>query len=202
MAKTKTLGDQRLLLILLKALADDSRLTLLGLLSEGERNVGELADLTRLSEPTVSHHLAKLRAVGLANLRAEGNLRLYRVNTSRLNTFKQLVAQIEKLPDEEASESDDSWIDELDIQDWEREVLRSYTANGRITQIPTKQKRLLVILRWLATKFQPEVKYTEADVNAILKEYHSDFVSLRRDLVDFGFLRRERNGAAYWRAPH
>jgi hypothetical protein len=38
-------------------------------------------------------------------------------------------------------------------------------------------------------------------VNAILKSvYEPDFVSLRRDLVDFGYLRRERGGGKYWLA--
>jgi hypothetical protein len=31
--------------------------------------------------------------------------------------------------------------------------------------------------------------------------YEADFVSLRRDLVDFGYLRRERGGGKYWRTP-
>ena len=46
------------LLKMLKALADDSRLTLIRVLHEQEHTVTDLAGLLNLSEPTVSHHLA------------------------------------------------------------------------------------------------------------------------------------------------
>ena len=65
-------------------------------------------------------------------------------------------------------------------------------------RLPVRQKKLEVILRWLATLFEPERLYTEAGVNAILKQvYPNDHVSLRRDLVDLGYLRRDRAGGKY-----
>jgi predicted transcriptional regulator len=51
-----TKAEQMLLLDFFKALADESRLKLLGFLGEGERNVSQLAELMGLSEPTISHH--------------------------------------------------------------------------------------------------------------------------------------------------
>ncbi|HLV34572.1 MAG TPA: DUF2087 domain-containing protein, partial [Spirillospora sp.] len=85
--------------------------------------------------------------------------------------------------------------------DEERKVLRDYTRNRRLTQIPVKRQKLLIVLRWLAGYFQPDVKYTEREVNAIIGQFHEDYASLRRELVDFGFLRRERGGGAYWVTP-
>lgn len=191
----------RIMLNLLKALGDENRLTTIRLLNEGEKNVSELAELLGISEPTVSHHLSKLRAAGLVNLRTAGNQRIYRLNPSRLNEFKQYAAEIEKLQPFEKPESDDSWIDALDLEEAERKILRDYTFNGRLRKIPSKQFKLLVVLNWLATKFQSGVTYTEKEINAILSEYHPDFAGLRRDLVDFGYLRRERAGTAYWVTP-
>ncbi len=188
----------RIMLNLLKALGDENRLTTIRLLNEGEKNVSELAELLGISEPTVSHHLSKLRAAGLVNLRTAGNQRIYRLNPSRLNEFKQYAAEIEQLQPFEKPESDDSWIDALDLEEAERKILRDYTFNGRLRKIPSKQFKLLVVLNWLATKFQLGVTYTEKEINAILSEYHPDFAGLRRDLVDFGYLRRERAGTAYW----
>ncbi|MBZ0305914.1 MAG: DUF2087 domain-containing protein [Anaerolineae bacterium] len=61
---------------------------------------------------------------------------------------------------------------------------------------------MLVILRWLATLFEADKLYTEPEINAILKAvYESDHVTLRRELVDYGYLRRERGGGKYWLAP-
>lgn len=191
------------LLDMLKALADESRLALLRLLNEGERTVGDLAHQVDLGEPTVSHHLARLRVAGLVTLRMAGNQRFYRVNDTGLVRFKQLAAEIEQsalIP--EPVVSDDQWIMALGWSAAEQQVLREHTLDGQLTRLPTKQKKMLVILRWLATLFEPERLYSEVEVNEILKNvYAEDYVSLRRDLVDLGYLRRERGGGKYWLAP-
>lgn len=190
------------LLDMLKALADDSRLKLLRLMSEKEQAVGDLAARVGLSEPTVSHHLARLRGAGLVTLRMAGNQRFYRINESGLAKFKQLVAHVEQLPPQpEPVVSDDGWIDALGWDAEDQQILRDHITNRKLTHVPGKRKKLLVILRWLATLFEPDKLYTEPEVNAILKEvYAQDHVSLRRDLVDFGYLRRERGGGKYWLA--
>ena len=195
--------SQEPLLDLLKALADESRLTLLRLLHEHEYTVGDLAERVQLSEPTVSHHLARLREVGLVTPRMAGNQRFYRVNNGGLARFKRLVSEIEQAPRApDVAVSDDGWIAALCWDAWDLQVLRDHTVNRQLTHIPSKQKKLLVVLRWLATLFQPEKLYTEPEVNAILKAvYETDFVGLRRDLVDFGYLRRERGGGKYWLTP-
>ncbi len=60
------------LLATFKALSDENRLKVAILLSQRKYNVGELAEALSLTAPTVSHHLAKLREVGLVNLEAVG----------------------------------------------------------------------------------------------------------------------------------
>ena len=195
--------QQKRLLDMLKAVADESRLSLLRLLNEREHTVGDVAERVELTEPTVSHHLARLREAGLVTLRMAGNQRFYRVNDFGLKRFKHLVAEIEQTPPQpEPLVSDDGWIAALGWDAWDQSVLHDHTVNGRLTHLPAKQKKLLVILRWMATLFQPDRLYTEPEVNAVLKGvYEEDYVSLRRDLVDFGYLRRERGGGKYWLAP-
>lgn len=195
--------ERAYLLHMLKAVADESRLTVLQVLNEGERTVGDLAERLQLSEPTVSHHLSKLRSVGLVTLRMAGNQRFYRLNAGRLAEFKQLVSEIELLPPTpEAEVSDNRWIDALGWNTEDQQVLRDYTMNGRLTTFPSRQKKLVVVLRWLATLFEPDRLYSEPEVNAVLKMvYAHDYVTLRRELVDFGYLRRELGGGKYWRTP-
>lgn len=194
-------ANRREVLRYFKALSDEVRLTILRLLSQREYGTGELAQVLGKSEPTVSHHLSKLRAVGLLSLRMDGNGRLYRVNTSALDKFKQMVLQIEQSPDGEAARTD-AWLESLPFTEDERKILRGYTSDGFLTGIPMKSKKLLVVLRWLAGLFQPEVKYTEPQVNAILRERTGEYhVELRRYLIDYGFLRRERGGGSYWLTP-
>ncbi len=189
------------LLEMLKALADDSRLTLIRVLHEQEHTVTDLAGLLNLSEPTVSHHLAKLRENGLVNLRMAGNQRFYRVNETGLERFKRLVNNIEKVkPEPEPVHSDHEWIRELGWSAADEKVLRDYTEGKKLTRLPSKRGKTQVILRWLATLFEEGRLYNEVEVNEVLKAvYAEDFVSLRRDLIDMAYLRREMGGGKYWR---
>lgn len=189
------------LLDMLKALADDSRLTLIRLLHEREHTVSELAGLLDLGEPTISHHLSKLRENGLVNLRMAGNQRFYRVNETGLERFKRLANEIEKTrPDPEPVQPDYEWIKALGWDAADEKVLRDYTEGGKLVRLPSKRGKTQVILRWLATLFEAGRLYNEAEVNEVIKAvYAEDFVSLRRDLIDMAYLRRELGGGKYWR---
>jgi len=61
----------------LKALADESRLTMLEVLSEGPATAGELAALFPIARPGVSRHLRVLREAGLVEVRKEAQRRVY-----------------------------------------------------------------------------------------------------------------------------
>ncbi len=183
------------LLNLLKTVADETRLRMVGLMSERAYTVSEMATVFNLTEPTVSHHVSKLHSAGLLRLRMEGNQRFYSINEKRLATLKAYVNGIEKLPSKvEKAKSDTAWIEELDWNEADKKVLRDCTVDGRMAYWPAKNSKFLVVLRWVATKFQPGTHYTEKQVNAILKEVHEDFATMRRSLVDYGYMRRERGG--------
>jgi len=191
--------EQQDILALLKTLADEQRLTMVGLMSHQERTVSEMAELLRLTEPTISHHVSKLHNAGLLNLRMAGNQRFYRVNPLRMTQFQNYVKRIDELPATfEVDEADEAWIDALDWPAEDKKVLRDYTVNGRLTQMPTKEKKWIVVLRWLSTKFEHGMRYTEKQVNAILSPIHEDYATMRRFLVEYGFMRRERGGGDYW----
>ena len=53
--------------------------------------------------------------------------------------------------------------------------------------------------RWLAEKFQPNKRYTEAAVNALIQKHHWDSATLRRELIGYRMLGRE--SGIYWRQP-
>jgi hypothetical protein len=195
-------GQQGDMLNLLKTLADEQRLTMITLMHNTERTVGEMAELLNLSEPTISHHIGKLHNTGLLHLRMAGTQRFYRLNEKRLAVFKAYVAEIELTPiPYEDEHSENSWIDALDWAAADKKVLYDYTFNGKLRHLPSKEKKWVVVLRWLATKFEPDVRYTEKEVNAKIMEIHADYATLRRYLIDYGFMRRERGGGNYWLAP-
>lgn len=72
---------------------------------------------------------------------------------------------------------------------------------GRLTQIPAKEKKRRAALEHLAGKFQPDTDYTELEVNGVCSSFSTfgDYFLLRRLLVEEGLLARERDGSRYWR---
>jgi DNA-binding transcriptional ArsR family regulator len=64
---------------LLKALANRHRLLIVCQLIEKERSVGELAELVKLRDSTVSQHLALLRKDGLVKTRRDGQTIWYAI---------------------------------------------------------------------------------------------------------------------------
>lgn len=178
------------LLQFFKALGNESRLKILGLLANQERSVGELAELLGLREPTVSHHLATMKEIGLVDVRAEGTVRIYRLETRALEKMsKDLFSQV-SLATQTTGETGDAW---------EQKVLRTYVVDDVLKQIPTQYKKRMVILRWLATKFAMDTTYTEKEISERLKQYNPDYAALRRYLVETRLMQRE-NGI-YWRLP-
>ena len=181
-----------------KALGDQTRLKIIHILMDGEHNVSELASLLDLKESTVSHHLSQLRPTGIVNLRSNGNQRLYVVNEQQLKHFGESISSLDAFQfDFDVTTSDYSWLDELDLNDFARKTLRSCTENQRLTHIPRKRAKLIVVLEWLVTLFERDHVYTEPEINEILKQRYEDYASLRRDLVDMGYLRRDRSGSKY-----
>jgi hypothetical protein len=85
-----------------------------------------------------------------------------------------------------------------DVPEDDARILRRYFRGGRLTQIPSQLSRRRVVLDRLAQEFDVGSRYTERQVNAILRRFHEDVASLRRFLVDEGFL--DRAAGEYWRS--
>ena len=72
---------------------------------------------------------------------------------------------------------------------------------GRISQWPSKPKLKHLVLMYLIYKFKNDQKYSETEVNNILKEWHTfeDWALLRRELFEKGYLNRTLDCREYWR---
>ena len=74
-----------------RALADETRRDILEFLRAGPRTSGEIADQFHSSWPTISRHLAVLRAGGLVVSERRGQAIYYELNTS---VFQDLVQHL------------------------------------------------------------------------------------------------------------
>ena len=78
----------------LKALANESRLTIIDRLSRGECSVGDLTQIVGTDLSTVSKHLAVLRAHGIVDDRREGSVVYYRLLTPCVCNFFACATQV------------------------------------------------------------------------------------------------------------
>jgi len=88
-------------------------------------------------------------------------------------------------------------MQEMEGDAWEHKVLRDFFDGPRLKEIPASRKKRSVVLRWLANLFEPGMRYTEAQVNEIIKRHHPDASSLRREMIGEHLLQREQG--VYWR---
>jgi len=173
------------LLHFFKILGHETRLQIVGLLANHERNVGDLAELLELTEPTVSHHLAMMKELGLVGVRAQGTTRIYWLDTAFLARMSKDIFSQTSLADLVPEETS------------EQRTLQTFLDGNRIKEIPTRRQKRLVVLQWLVNQFEPGVRYPEAEMNTLLKQYHPDHAALRRYLVENGLMQREHG--VYWR---
>jgi hypothetical protein len=170
---------------ILRALADPERLRIAGALAAADAEASSLAETLDLPIARVRRHLTRLANAGVARLLADR--RSYRLDAETLRWAAEQVG-----PPREAG------IALGGANEDEEAVLRAFFRDGRLVEIPTKASKRRIVLERVAIEFEPGVRYDEREVNAIVGAFHTDHASLRRYLVDEGFLDRE--GGEYWRS--
>ena len=169
---------------ILRSLADPERLRIAGALAADDAGAPALADRLDLPLVRVRRHLTRLAAAGVVRLLADR--RTYRLDPETLRWAAEQVG-----PPRDAG----IWLGAANED--EEAVLRTFFRDGRLTEVPTKASKRRVVLERIALEFEPGVRYDEPTVNAIVGRYWRDHASLRRYLVDEGFLSRE--AGVYWR---
>ena len=76
-------------------------------------------------------------------------------------------------------------------------VLRSFLRDGRLMVMPRGGRKRRIVLEHLAQRFEPGRRYSEVEVNGVLREVWADVAALRRYLVDAALL--DRSAGEYWR---
>ena len=125
----------------------------------------EVADVLRLNHQVVQR---KLQA---------GEIPGYRIGREWRVEKAQLLQWLEKHSNQRRDPTD-AWFD----------------ADGRLTAIPTKRSVRTLVLQRLATAFDRDRTYTERQVSTVLRRFHDDVASLRREMVGEKLFVRTRDG--------
>jgi hypothetical protein len=172
---------------LFKLLADETRLRIIGLVADTEQNVGSLARRLQLTEATISHHLSKLHGADLLTMRAEGTAHYYRLNPEGLRAINKSLLSPAKLARAPAT---------ADKEPSEARVLKSFVVDGRLVKIPESHTKREVVLRWVLDQVEDR-RYREREISEVLKRFHDDYATLRRELINHRLMKRE--GGIYWK---
>ncbi len=88
-------------ILIFKALADETRLKIVELLSEGERCACQLLENFNITQPTLSYHMKILCECGIVVGRREGAWMYYRNNSKVVEEVARFLSEIEPHEDGE-----------------------------------------------------------------------------------------------------
>jgi hypothetical protein len=83
----------------------------------------------------------------------------------------------------------------------QQEIVETYFDSVeplKLKLFPSKQKRKIVVLRKITSLFEKDKRYTEKELNDILKSVYEDFVTIRRYLIEYGFMQRSLDCKEYY----
>ncbi len=182
------------LLEFFKTFAQVERLKIAGLLASESLNAAQIAERLQINPNQVLRHIGYLEHMGLiesrlANPQARQEILIYHLNSEALQSMsKRILADLRPT----------ARPDDFEGEAFDRKVLSDFmTKDGQLKAVPTQEKKRLAVLRHLAQAFEPGQRYTEKQVNELLKPFNPDTASLRRYLVDSGLLAREQG--VYWK---
>jgi DNA-binding MarR family transcriptional regulator len=185
---TLTSEEMKLLVVMGRALADPTRIRILGLLAERPMYGQELAKVLDVKPPTISHHISPLVMAGLVRVRRENNYHYYELDSDGIQHLAESTQHIARLlfaGNPLPPKSDER-----------ARVVATFIKDGRLVSIPAQYKKRRYVMEELSRSFEWGRLYDEKEVNAILKTFHDDVASLRREFIDQRIMMRE-NGR-YW----
>ncbi len=166
---------------ILKALADESRLLIANALLQKPCYVEELSQRLNLSMSTVSFHLKKLEQANLVyKEKQQYYVMYYAAKPMFFITLENLIGfnNPQKQKEEERM---DRYI---------QKVIATFFENGRLIKLPTQHKKRIIVLEVIASTFDKSHDYQEAQVNELITFIYDDYCTIRRLLVDEGFMVR------------
>lgn len=165
-----------------KTLGDETRLKIIALLRSGPLHGQAISGKLGLKPPTITHHIGKLKEVGLIKEQREKNTVYFYFIESELERSLLVTKEIGKK-------------EKLNVTLEERHTIEKnfFSADGKLKQIPAQQKKKIIILAKLAEGLKANKVYTEREISGYLKGFHEDYATLRRELIIHEFAYRKNN---------
>ncbi|MGL4762271.1 MAG: DUF2087 domain-containing protein [Sarcina sp.] len=154
----------------------------------------EISTKLGIAQSTIRNHRFKLRE-------KEKQARLFLAimeSLSDITSKKINVLESEVItdPHKTAKAIDDRY----NITDKEREAtIKTHMDETKaLKSYPTKAKKKIIILGEIVKNFSVGRTYTEKEINIELKRIFADYATLRRALIEYGFIERSNDCSKYW----
>ena len=154
----------------------------------------EIAERLGVAQSTIRNHRYKLR-----EKEKQARLFLALMDLISTNTNKK-ISKLDKGTLWDPHITATSIDDRYNITDGEKvKTIKTYMdANGALLSYPAKEKKKIIILTEIARNFKKGKSYSERELNGILKRIFEDYVTIRRALIEYGFIERKNDGSSYW----
>lgn len=171
----------------------DIQRELMKLMSQGFTDK-EIASKLELAQSTIRNHRYKLR-----EKEKQAKLFLAMMDLLSRSTNKK-INRMDTDVICDAHKTATAVDDRYNITDKERkDIIRGYfDKTGALKNYPVKEKRKIIVLSEISKNFSKGKIYTEKEVNRILTRIYEDYATLRRALVEYGFIERKNDGSSYW----
>jgi len=165
---------------------------ILMLMSEGKDDKS-IAHIVGIAQSTVRNHRFKLRE-----------------KEKQAKLFLALMMSLEEKTERTINQTDSGLIEEIHpsatmiddrynitVEDRDKTIKTYMNENGSLKQFPPKEKKKIILLREIMKNFKQNYEYQEQEVNKILERIYSDYATLRRALIEYGFLDRSDDCRVY-----
>lgn len=123
--------------------------------------------------------------------------------TLKASALKAAARQPSPEPDPSTPQSAGSPVTLSTLSPTVRKALLQFDEAGRLIRLPSKLSVQQMTTWALWTQFTARRKYTENEVNAVIKAHHTfgDHATLRRELINMNLLGRKSDCSEYWKEP-
>jgi hypothetical protein len=167
----------------------ENQKNLLGLLNAGLSD-NEIAEKLGVSSSTVRHQKFMFREKAK---QAKMYLSVYELAVKGNPVLENLM-DIHST----ATMVDDRYITTTKERDKIIKTAFSSLSPLKLTEFPAREKKKIVVLKKIVEQFEHGKTYEEKELNRILKDIYEDYPTIRRYLIEYGFMDRTKDCKEYW----
>lgn len=154
----------------------------------------EISKKLGITQSTIRNHRYKLREKEKQSRLFIAMMELLSEKTKKkINTLdKEIICDAPK-----SAKAVDDRFNTTDVE--KVKVIETYfNEDGSLKGYPAREKKKIIVLEEITHNFKKNYKYSEKELNKILKKIYEDYATIRRALIEYGYFERNNDCSEYW----